>query len=409
MKNFSSGGTASRRSRILCVDDEPNVLESLALNLNRRYDVDTATSGAAALELLQSGRSFAVIVSDMRMPGMDGATFLRHARACAPDVVRLLLTGHADLASVASAVNEGRIFRYLTKPCAPSELANAVEAAVEQHRLLTAERELLEKTLHGSIKVLTDMLTLTSPLAFGRANRIKVLVGEISTRLMPAQRWQIEVAGMLSQLYTITLTPETLEKVYWGLALETAEAAAVLRSRQITVDLLSNIPRVEVIHQMLVRHFEVDGRASTSLTVEQESIASMGAAMLRVAMDFDLLEAQGHAAGPALDIMRMKAGRYAPAVLAALAELRATGTEENELRDLPIGALLVGMVFADDVKLVTGALLVPRGQEVTEGVVERLARLRPGACPEPLRMIIPKAPAVGPNSGSPRAPDPSPR
>src|SRR6478752_5272887 len=107
------------RPRVLCVDDEPNVLEGLALHLHRRYEVTRATSGAAGLEALAKDPAIAVVVSDMRMPGMDGAQFLSRVRATKTDVVRLLLTGHADMTSAIAAVNDGQIFRFLTKPCPP--------------------------------------------------------------------------------------------------------------------------------------------------------------------------------------------------------------------------------------------------------------------------------------------------
>lgn len=394
MTAASLSAPAVRRPRILCVDDEPRVLESLALTLRRRYEVDTAMDGVQAMDRIRSEEPYAVILSDMRMPVMDGATFLRHARELVPDAVRLLLTGHADVASVAAAVNEGRIFRYLTKPCPPPELIAAVEAAVDQHRLLTSERVLLEKTLHGSIKLLTDMLILCNPLAFGRANRTKVLVGELASQIGWRQRWQVEVASMLSQLFTVTLKPETVEKLYFGQALDSAEVAAADRGRQITIELLSNIPRVELVNEILARYFDVAGTRRTPLTLQEESIAERGAALLRVAVDFDLLEAQGRTARDAIDVMRMTTATYSPELIAALEDLRAAGGAARELRDLRIGALQVGMVFADDVKLVTGALLIPRGQEVTEGVIERLARLRPGACPEPLRMVMPDQAAL---------------
>ena len=102
--------------KILCVDDEPAVLEGLKMNLRRRFDVLTATSGAAALEVLEREEGIAVLMSDMRMPSMDGATLLAKARERWPFVVRLLLTGQADMNSAISAVNEGQIFRFLTKP-----------------------------------------------------------------------------------------------------------------------------------------------------------------------------------------------------------------------------------------------------------------------------------------------------
>src|SRR5262249_32533343 len=159
-----------------------------------------ATSGPRALELLGRERATAVIVSDMRMPGMDGTVFLNLARQMAPEAVRILLTGHADVDSSIAAVNLGQIFRFLTKPCSPIALLMAVQAAAEQHRLITAERVLLEQTLRGSIKTLTDVLALTSPLAFGRATRIRRYTSVLAAAVGLCDCWQLDVAALLSQL-----------------------------------------------------------------------------------------------------------------------------------------------------------------------------------------------------------------
>lgn len=132
------------RAQILCVDDEPNVLEGLSMHLKRSYEVFCATSGAAALDILRDKTHIAVVISDMRMPGMDGAAFLAKARVVAPLAVRILLTGQTELEAAVAAVNEGQIFRFLTKPCPPPVLLRAVEASVDQHKLLSNERALLE-------------------------------------------------------------------------------------------------------------------------------------------------------------------------------------------------------------------------------------------------------------------------
>ena len=145
---------------VLCVDDEKAVLDGLSLHLRRRYQVLTALSGAEALTVLAREPSVAVVISDMRMPGMDGATFLTRARDAAPDTVRLLLTGQAHIDSAIAAINEGRIFRFLTKPCPPATMMAAVDAANEQHRLVTSERVLLQDTLRGAIKARSAVLAL---------------------------------------------------------------------------------------------------------------------------------------------------------------------------------------------------------------------------------------------------------
>src|SRR5580658_7955273 len=135
------------RHKVLCVDDEPQVLEGLSLQLGRRYEVLTANSGAQGLELLNQHDSIAAIISDMRMPRMDGATFLSRARAIAPRAARILLTGQTDLQSAIAAVNEAQVLKFLSKPCPPPELHAAVELAVEQYNQAGSENSGLRRTL----------------------------------------------------------------------------------------------------------------------------------------------------------------------------------------------------------------------------------------------------------------------
>ena len=124
--------STSALPRILCVDDEPNLLAGLANTLRRRFDVTTAANGPDALRIVADAGPFDVIVSDYRMPGMDGAEFLRRARQLAPTTVPVLLTGHATLEGAIAAVNEGRVFRILLKPCPPEILIGAIDEAVAQ-------------------------------------------------------------------------------------------------------------------------------------------------------------------------------------------------------------------------------------------------------------------------------------
>ena len=159
--------------RVLCVDDEARVVEGLVLHLRKDYEVHTALSGADALRQLKEMGGAAVIVSDMRMPGMDGATLLQHVMQVSPDTTRILLTGEPGRDAAVSAVNTAHIFRFLTKPCPPDQLKAAIEAGVGQYRLVNAERSILKETLIGCIKALVDVLAITNPVAFGRASRVK--------------------------------------------------------------------------------------------------------------------------------------------------------------------------------------------------------------------------------------------
>jgi response regulator RpfG family c-di-GMP phosphodiesterase len=389
--------TSARKSsagkyRILCVDDERSLLDGLSLTLGRRYEVETALGGAQALELLERDSKRAVIMSDMRMPGMDGATFLAKARVVAPEAARVLLTGQTEIDAAISAVNDGQIFRFLTKPCAPPTLLAAIASAVEQHELITAQRVLLEETLHGCIRALTDVLALTNPAAFGRGTRIKQMVSELAAKLELRERWQVEVAAMLSQLGHITLPAETAERVYFGRPLSAEEQKQVDKLPALTEQLLGNIPRIESVREILASYSkppEGAGRAPEALTSD---VVFAGAQLLRAAVDFDALESQGMQAARALETMRNRAGTYDPRVLEALIAIRGKPGPSEDVRELTIHELCVGMVLTEDVKMTNGMLLAARGYEITLRFLERIRHFPKGALKERLCVIVRRNP-----------------
>lgn len=231
--------------RILCVDDDPRVLQAYQRALHKKFSIEGAVSGEEALELIARNGPYAVIVADMRMPGMNGIQLLVKVGEIAPDSVRMMLTGNADQQTALDAVNEGHIFRFMTKPCAPDCFAKVLEAGIEQYRLITAEHELLSHTLSGSVKVLTDVLGLVNPTAFGRASRVHRLVRQISREMGVQRPWLLEIAAMLSQIGCVAIPEETLLKVFNGQELSIAEQKAFLQHAQTGRDLLISIPRLE--------------------------------------------------------------------------------------------------------------------------------------------------------------------
>src|SRR5689334_9457883 len=214
------------KPRVLFVDDEPDLLSAVVRNLrSEHFEVATASSGAAALEILRT--KGAVVVSDLQMPEMDGVALLRNARKLVPDTVRVLFTGQPDMERAIAAVNEGEIFRFMTKPCARVAMALMLKAAVRQYQLVTAERVLLEETLRGSIKALIEILSLTNPLAFGRASRLRQSMSSLISAVRIPVNWHLEVAAMLSQIGWALLSPATIEKVYRKEPLSEAEEKMV--------------------------------------------------------------------------------------------------------------------------------------------------------------------------------------
>ena len=173
-------------NKVLFVDDESSILDGYKRMLHREFEVDTAVGGLQGLTLIRDRGPFSVVISDMRMPGMNGAQFLAQVRQSAPDTVRMLLTGYTDIDAAMDAVNRGNIFRFLAKPCEKETMIEAINAGIYQYRLVMVEKELLEDTLMGSIKVMTDVLSAASPEAFGRSMRITRYVRHVIGKFNPA-------------------------------------------------------------------------------------------------------------------------------------------------------------------------------------------------------------------------------
>jgi response regulator RpfG family c-di-GMP phosphodiesterase len=220
-----------------------------------------------------------------------------------------------------SAVNEGNIFRFLTKPCPTSLLVKSLMACASQYLLQTSERVLLEQTLHGSIKALTDILALANPAAFGRATRVQQSVAELMEHYNVGQRWPAEVAAMLSQIGYVILPPQTQEKLYAGEDLTSTELRMVARVPEIVEELFANIPRLELVREMLrlhTKHF-AEGRPAGVTTMRAE--IPWGARALKIAVDYDILKSANIAADDILIVMRRRTGWYDPGILEAFAEL----------------------------------------------------------------------------------------
>lgn len=373
------------RPKVLCVDDERNVLDGFAVNLRKECEVVPALSGAEALQTLAADSTIAVVVSDMRMPGMDGATVLARARALRPDVPRILLTGQADMAAAIAAVNGGQLFRFLTKPCPRDQLQATILAAIEQHRLLTSERDLLEKTLRGSVATLVDILALTSPAVFGRANRIKARVSVLAEALELEPRWQLEMAAMLQPIGYIGVPAATLDKVGTARGFTNDERAMLSRAPAVTEQLLAHIPRLEGVRAILA-----SAAQAHPAPPRQYSFTELAPEVLRLAGELDDLEVRGFAISEGLDLLRKKGGYSDSAMIAANYLVAGETRPEFELREVAIADLRKGMVLAEDVYLTGGTLLVARGYEIAAGFLERLRNFSSGQVRGPLRVRVPR-------------------
>jgi len=381
----------AERARVLCVDDEMAVLEGLALSLRRRYQLVFARNAEQALQAVATQGPFAVVLSDMRMPGMDGAALLARVRELDPTAVRLLLTGNADVQAAAAAVNDGQVFRFLTKPCSSERLQRAMEDAVAQHHRLCAERERLERTLRGAVQALSDVLALTDPEAYGRAGRIRQLALGLAAGIGLAPVWPVELAAMLLPIGRVSLPPDLIRHSRYGDPLSEEDLAMLARVPEVTDRLLSTIPGLESVRDILREAVRGGGGAAPGDSPER-TLMLRSARALRLAMDWEELEARGLSTPVALAELAGHRGAYEPALLAALEVIKGSNAQRDiEVRGLPLRLLQVDMILAEDLLTVGGQLLAPRGYRVTTGFVERARNFKPGLLREPILVILPQA------------------
>ncbi len=348
-------------NRILFVDDEKNILETFKRNLSRKFDVDTALGPKEALARIKAGGRFAVVVSDLKMPVMNGVELLRLIREMSPDTVRIMLTGFADVEASMAAVNEGAVFRFLTKPCTTEVMIQTLTAALEQYRLVTAERELLRGTLRGSVTVLTEILSLVNPEAFGRAERVKRLVSRLVKQLSLPEPWKYDLMSMLSQLGCVAIPEDLLHKKYLGQELAPEERQIVGMHSTIAADLLANIPRMDEVREAIAH--QEDPFAG-------EAPPPPGARLLHICQDFDELDMRGVDKREAFETLRGRVGAYDQAFLAAF-ELILFAEGGFEARHLMVKDMRPGMVLGAPIVTDGGVLLMAKGQEIND-----LARFR---------------------------------
>ena len=357
--------------KILFVDDEPAFLAAYQLMLPAHIESDTAVGGEQALAAIRENGPYAVVVSDMRMPGMNGVQLLARVRQDAPQTVRIMLTGCADINAAMDAVNEGNIFRFLAKPCGEDVLTKAISSGLIQYRLITAEKDLLENTLMGSIKLLTDVLAAISPEAFGKSTRVARCVRHLMDKFHIPSLWCLDAAAMLSQLGCIMLDPELIQAAYVDTHLSAENRLRFEAHPAVARDLLINVSRLEpvawIVGQQLTREIP---KNPPQVPEVPAAILTLGAKMLRVAVAFDNLRMKGVSTEEAVRRLQYRS-EFDRDLVDALADIK---PEESKmaLRQIPISELTVGMILQQNIKNHAGVLVVAKGQEVTRPLLLRL-------------------------------------
>jgi hypothetical protein len=326
------------------------------------------------------------------MPGMDGATFLHEILLRRPDVARILLTGEAGREAAIRAVNEGQILRFLTKPCPIETLRAAVEAGVVHHRLIHAERAILQETLLGCIKALMEVLALANPVAFGRAERIRNVAARCAERFDCKEFWQLEAAAMLSQLGYITVPEATLEKMYAGQPLSADERQKVEAVPDVAGALLEHIPRLEPVIQIVAALKWTDAQIANL----GNGTVGLGTRILGAVIEYEALVAAGKSRDQIFAELHRRSVRYGEKLVMHLDDCigsreRAAISRTPEERELRLRDVMPGARLQTELRTENGALLVPLNFEVTKTLLDRIANIHPELLEKPVRVTVPGA------------------
>lgn len=264
MNDLPPAANPHTKPRLLLVDDDENLLDTLRRVLARGNEIFTAGSGLEALEVLASCGPFTAIISDLRMPGMDGVELLARVAAASPDTVRLLLTGHADLEAALDAVNQGHVFRILTKPCPQETLRLAVNAAVRQHGLVLASRELhalkrFQGLLEGVVQGFSSLVEARDPYLAGHHQRTTDLACAMARQLNMDgnERDTLRIAGLLHDIGKVYVPADFLNRPG---VLRMEEFSVVKMHPEVGYDILKHLDRDWPVAVIIRQHHErMDG------------------------------------------------------------------------------------------------------------------------------------------------------
>ena len=378
--------------RILFVDDDRNILEAYQRKLQHVLHVRIAEGPHVALREIQTKGPFAVVVADMNMPLMNGIEFLKRVRELAPQTIRMMLTGNSDIRVAIDAVNEGAVFRFLMKPCPSKLMAESLLAGIRQYRLVMAEKEVLEGTLEGTAELLIEVLTWTSPEAFGRAMQISNSAKVIAAELGVDNTWEIELAATLSQIGMLALPSDILAKASDVTALGSQERIMLESVPAIGHELLSHIPRLENVAKIVLyqnKCFNGDGFPDGKVAGED---IPLGSRILKIASDYQVLRASGLSRTEALTTMKVRAGFYDLVALAAFGGkcLVPPGEEvQEQFVAVPLKEIREGLTLASPILTSEGQILVASGSVITAALLVRLQKYAINAqIKEPVDVLI---------------------
>ena len=276
-----------KRYKILIVDDEPDNLALLYRTLRSKYEITKATSAIEALEILKT-QQFDCILSDHKMPLMDGVEFLKRVYDIQPKTMRLLVTAYSDVKILIDAINYAKIYRYIKKPYSPDELLMIVENALETYQLKIDNENLiqdLKELFSGTVKSIIEALDAKDSFTLGRSRRVAFYALKLVNKmaLTPAEASKIELAGLLHDIGMIGVAEEILNKTQ---KLTDEEFEKIKMHVQYSVKILKDIKQLYEITEIIKYHHEYYNGCGYPYGLKGEEIP-LGSRIIAIADAYD--------------------------------------------------------------------------------------------------------------------------
>jgi len=402
---------------ILLVDDEENILHALNRSLRKEgYRILTAGGGREGIAIVEKEK-ISLVLSDYRMPEMDGVDFLSEVKKRSPDTVRMMLTGYADMQAVLASINRGEVYRFATKPWNDEEIRLIIRDGIRQYEMVqelwdlqeltqrqnlvlkdlntNLERKVAERTrelerLYGElernffdfVRVFTGLLELKSPYLGGHSKRVAALARRLAegSKFPPGEVLNIEIASLLQDIGTMGF-PEGLLKKRES-ELDRVEKALIEQHPILGQSALSHIEKLNIVGFLIRHHHERFDGSGYPDNLRGDKIP-VGSRIISIAGFFDELVnppdgGEGYSVDGAIHVLEMERGRrFDPELVTRFTDLIHSVRHEEIERDIieiDIGELKEGMVLASDIKTKRGLLLMARGETVRSSHIDKIRR-----------------------------------
>lgn len=383
---------------ILFIDDNMDLIQDLAQHFFNKYNVVTAQDGEEGLKIIERQGPFAAVICNIKMPGMDGVTFLYKVRKLSPNTRRIIMSSVADHETLIRVINKARIYHFVQKPCPTAMLEMIMDKAVDRYRFISAQRDIIDQTINSVTQAYRDILAMTNPVAYSRSSRVASIVAQMAKQLSLANSWLYELAGMLSQVGCVRIPVETMEKVFTNQTLNSIDQKLLSEYPRWSYELVKDLPKMDMASEMILKQKEdfTGPKLSVAPTLsdeEKEAIEAgtmpkpepfdpylrenltefgdiklrppneVGAELLKVAVDFETLISSGHDIEGAIEALknRNKDTVYNPLIINTLSKIKLPEVQKKII-EIPINQLSKHMTFEHDVLSKCGALLARKGK-----------------------------------------------